>query len=196
MSEEIKSVCVIGAGTMGSGIAAQCANAGVKVLLLDIKSDGNANAVAEGAIERIQKSDPPLLMKAENSDLIATGNIEDDLDKAGQCDWICEAIVERLDIKKQLYANLMPHLKPTTLVSSNTSTIPIKLLMEDSPKELRERFCITHFFNPVRYMRLLELVRGEETREDVIETLHDFNDRMLGKGVVNCADTPGFLATG
>ena len=178
---------------MGSGIAAQVANAGLQVLLLDIASDDNRNAVAEGAIERIRKSDPPLLMRAENAGLIEVGNIEDDLDKAGQCDWICEAIVERLDIKRQLYANLLPHLKPTTLVSSNTSTIPIKLLVEESPKEFRERFCITHFFNPVRYMRLLELVKGEETRDDVIDALGDFNDRMLGKGVVNCADTPGFL---
>lgn len=192
-SSDIKKVCVIGGGTMGSGIAAQCANAGVDVLLLDIKSDGNANAVAEGSIDRIKKSDPPLLMRKENIDRISVGNIEDDLAAAGDCDWICEAIVERLDIKKTLYANLLPHLKPTTLVSSNTSTIPIKLLVEDAPKEFRERFCITHFFNPVRYMRLLELVKGEETRDDVISVLHDFNDRMLGKGVVTCADTPGFL---
>ncbi|MEM9330556.1 MAG: 3-hydroxyacyl-CoA dehydrogenase NAD-binding domain-containing protein [Pseudomonadota bacterium] len=192
-SADIKKVCVIGAGTMGSGIAAQCANAGIDVLLLDIKSQDSANAVAEGSIERIVKSDPPLLMRKESVERISVGNIEDDLDQAGACDWICEAIVERLDIKKQLYANLLPHLKPTTLVSSNTSTIPIKLLVEDAPQDLKERFCITHFFNPVRYMRLLELVKGEETRDDVIEALHDFNDRMLGKGVVNCADTPGFL---
>lgn len=192
-SSDIQKVCVIGAGTMGSGIAAQCANAGLEVVLLDIKSDENANAVAQASIERIRKSDPPLLMRKENLGRISVGNIEDDLDAAGQCDWICEAIVERLDIKKQLYANLLPHLKANTLVSSNTSTIPIKLLVEDSPKDFRERFCITHFFNPVRYMRLLELVKGEETRDDVIDALHDFNDRMLGKGVVNCADTPGFL---
>ena len=193
MKYDIQKVCVIGAGTMGSGIAAQVANAGFEVLLLDVASDGERNAVADGAVERILASDPPLLMRKENADLIKTGNIEDDLAAAGQCDWICEAIVERLDIKRQLYANLLPHLKSTTLVSSNTSTIPIKLLVEESPKELRERFCITHFFNPVRYMRLLELVRGEETLPEVIEVLHDFNDRMLGKGVVNCADTPGFL---
>jgi len=108
-----------------------------------------------------------VLMRKDNVNLISVGNIEDDLDKAGACDWICEAIVERLDIKRQLYANLLPHLKPTTLVSSNTSTIPIKLLVEESPQDFKERFCITHFFNPVRYMRLLELVRGEETRDDV-----------------------------
>ncbi len=190
----IKKVCVIGAGTMGSGIAAQVSNAGLEVLLLDIASgEGSRNKPAEDAMERIKKSDPPLLMKQENAALISTGNIEDDLGAAGQCDWIVEAIVERLDIKRTLYSNLMPHLKPTTLVSSNTSTIPISLLMEDMPVELRQRFCITHFFNPVRYMRLLELVEGEETRRDVIDTLADFSDRMLGKGVVQCADTPGFL---
>ncbi len=192
-ASDIKKVCVIGAGTMGSGIAAQCANAGIEVLLLDITSDAGCNSVGEGAIARIKKSDPPLLMRKDNLELISVGNIEDDLDKAGQCDWICEAIVERLDIKRQLYANLLPHLKPTTLVSSNTSTIPIKLLVEESPQDFKERFSITHFFNPVRYMRLLELVRGEETRDDVIEALHEFNDKMLGKGVVKCADTPGFL---
>jgi len=147
-ASDIKKVCVIGAGTMGSGIAAQCANAGVEVLLLDIKSADNPNAVAEGSIDRIKKSDPPLLMRKDNVNLISVGNIEDDLDKAGACDWICEAIVERLDIKRQLYANLLPHLKPTTLVSSNTSTIPIKLLVEESPQDFKERFCITHFFNP------------------------------------------------
>ena len=192
-ASDIKKICVIGAGTMGSGIAAQCANAGVEVLLLDITSEAGRNAVAEGAVERIRKSDPPLLMEQKNASLISTGNIEDNLADAGQCDWVVEAIVERLDIKRQLYANLLPHLKETTLVSSNTSTIPIKLLVEESPQGFRERFCITHFFNPVRYMRLLELVRGEETRTDVIEALHDFNDRALGKGVVQCADTPGFL---
>lgn len=190
---QIQSVCVIGAGTMGSGIAAQVANAGLPVLLLDVASEGNRNQVAESSIERIKKSDPPLLMKKENVDLISVGNIDDNLAEAGQCDWICEAIVERLDIKKQLYANLLPHLKSNTLVSSNTSTIPIKFLVEDSPQDFKERFCITHFFNPVRYMRLLELVKGEETSDEVISVLHDFNDRMLGKGVVRCADTPGFL---
>ncbi len=179
---------------MGSGIAAQVANAGLEVLLLDVASrENDRNSAANASIARIKESDPPLLMKQDNVDFISTGNIEDDLAKAGQCDWIVEAIVERLDIKKTLYNNLLPHLKPTTLVTSNTSTIPISLLTEGLPKDIKERFAITHFFNPVRYMRLLELVRGEETRDDVIEILADFNDRMLGKGVVRCADTPGFL---
>jgi 3-hydroxyacyl-CoA dehydrogenase len=179
---------------MGSGIAAQIANAGDHVLLLDIVAkDGSRNGVTEKALERIEKSDPPLLMKPENIERIATGNIEDDLAKIADCDWIVEAIVERLDIKRNLYRALLPHLKKGALFSSNTSTIPISLLMEDMPDALRKRFCITHFFNPVRYMRLLELVEGEETEPEVMRVLADYNDRMLGKGVVECADTPGFL---
>jgi len=190
----IKKVCVIGAGTMGSGIAAQCANAGLEVLLLDMPGDGETrSAVAEGAIERILKSDPPLLMDKSNAEKIIAGNIEDDLAAAGACDWICEAIVERLEVKRTLYRNLVPHLGEYTLVSSNTSTIPIALLMEDMPDGLQKHFCITHFFNPVRYMRLLELVRGEATADHVMETLGEFCDRILGKGVVCCDDTPGFL---
>ena len=146
MSVSIKKVCVIGAGTMGSGIAAQVANAGGEVLLLDIPAkDGARNGVTERALERIEKSDPPLLMKPENIERISIGNIEDDLAKIKDCDWIVEAIVERLDIKRNLYRNLLPHLKKGAMVSSNTSTIPIALLMEDMPAKLRKRFCITHF---------------------------------------------------
>ena len=194
MTIEIRKVCVIGAGTMGSGIAAQVANAGDNVLLLDVPAkDGSRNGVTENALKRIEKSDPPLLMKPENIERIEIGNIEDDLAKIADCDWIVEAIVERLDIKRNLYRSLLPHLKDGAMVSSNTSTIPISLLMEDMPDELRKRFCITHFFNPVRYMRLLELVEGEETEAEVMRVLADYNDRSLGKGVVECADTPGFL---
>ena len=190
----IKKVCVIGAGTMGSGIAAQVANAGGKVLLLDVPAkEGSRNAVTEKALERIEKSNPPLLMKPENIERIEIGNIEDDLAKVKDCDWVVEAIVERLNIKRDLYRSLLPHLKKGAMVSSNTSTIPISLLMEDMPVKLRKRFCITHFFNPVRYMRLLELVEGSETEPEVMTALADYCDRELGKGVVVCADTPGFL---
>lgn len=190
----IAKVCVIGAGTMGSGIAAQVANAGGEVLLLDIVSrEGSRNSVTERALERIAKSEPPLLMKPENIERIAIGNIEDDLGKIAGCDWIVEAVVERLAVKRDLYRSLLPHLKADAVLSSNTSTIPIALLMEDMPEALKARFCITHFFNPVRYMRLLELVRGEATRPEVMERMADYCDRALGKGVVICADTPGFL---
>lgn len=191
----IEKVCVIGAGTMGSGIAAQAANAGLDVVLLDIASDGQASRslVAERALERIAKSNPPLLMEPGNIARIEIGNVDDDLEKAGDCDFVVEAIVERLDIKRALYKRLEPLLKDGAVLASNTSTIPISLLTEEMDEALKRRFCITHFFNPVRYMRLLELVRGPDTDAAAIALLADFCDRKLGKGVVECADTPGFL---
>ena len=187
-------IAVIGAGTMGSGIAAQIANAGHAVMLFDLPArDGDTASQAEVAIERLLVSDPPQLMHKRNAGSIQTGNIRDDFEKLADCDWIIEAVVERLDIKKDLYRRLDDTIGPDCIVSSNTSTIPISLLVEDMPSSFRQRFAITHYFNPVRYMRLLELVRGTETRDDVIDRLADYNDQVLGKGVVRCADTPGFL---
>ena len=189
-----RNIAVIGAGTMGSGIAAQIANAGHQVLLLDLAArDGADKSPAEMAIDRLLASDPPQLMHKRNAGSITTGTISDDFDKLAECDWIIEAVVERLDIKKDLYARLHATIGPDCIVSSNTSTIPISLLVEDMPADFRKRFAITHYFNPVRYMRLLELVRGADTEDSVIDRLADFNDRVLGKGVVRCADTPGFL---
>lgn len=189
-----EKIAVIGAGTMGSGIAAQIANAGHDVMLFDLPArDGDDKSPAEQAIDRLMVSDPPQLMHKRNADRITTGTISDDFDALANCDWIIEAVVERLDIKKDLYSRLDATIGPDCIVSSNTSTIPISLLVEDMPPAFRQRFAITHYFNPVRYMRLLELVRGTETRSDVIDRLADFNDRVLGKGVVRCADTPGFL---
>ena len=191
---QFNNIAVIGAGTMGSGIAAQIANAGHNVLLLDLDAKpGEDKTPAEKAIDRLQKSDPPQLMHRRNADRISTGTIDGDFDKLAACDWIIEAVVERLDIKKVLYKRLDDVISADCIVSSNTSSIPIKLLVEDMPQAFRERFAITHYFNPVRYMRLLELVRGEDTREDIMDQLADYNDRILGKGVVRCADTPGFL---
>ena len=189
-----RNIAVIGAGTMGSGIAAQIANAGHQVLLLDLAArDGAEKSPAEMAIDRLLASDPPQLMHKRNAGSITTGTISDDFDQLADCDWIIEAVVERLDIKKDLYARLHATIAPDCIVSSNTSTIPISLLVEDMPADFRKRFAITHYFNPVRYMRLLELVRGADTEDAVIDRLADFNDRVLGKGVVRCADTPGFL---
>ena len=189
-----RNIAVIGAGTMGSGIAAQIANAGHQVLLLDLAArNGAEKSPAEMAIDRLLASDPPQLMHKRNAGSITTGTISDDFDKLADCDWIIEAVVERLDIKKDLYARLHATIAPDCIVSSNTSTIPISLLVEDMPADFRKRFAITHYFNPVRYMRLLELVRGADTEDAVIDRLADFNDRVLGKGVVRCADTPGFL---
>jgi 3-hydroxyacyl-CoA dehydrogenase len=191
---EIKSAAVIGAGTMGLGIAGQLANAGVEVLLLDIPAEGeNRNAICERALERLLDESQPGLLHKNLLERISIGNIEDDMAKLADVDWIAEAIVERLDIKKSLYKQIDSVRKTGSIVSSNTSTIPISLLVEDMPQSFREEFAITHFFNPVRYMRLLELVRGEVTRIEVIDSLAEFCDRKLGKGVVVCNDTPGFL---
>ena len=191
---EINSAAVIGAGTMGLGIAGQLANAGVDVLLLDIPADGdNRNAICERAIERLLDESQPGLLHGNNLERITIGNIEDDLHKLADIDWIAEAVVERLDIKKNLYKAVDAIRKPGSIVSSNTSTIPIALLIEDMPEEFRAEFAITHFFNPVRYMRLLEIVRGKHTRQEVIDCLGTFNESRMGKGIVLCNDTPGFL---
>ncbi|MCE2517006.1 MAG: enoyl-CoA hydratase/isomerase family protein [Alphaproteobacteria bacterium] len=188
-----QNIAVIGAGTMGSGIAGQIANAGHHVLLLDLPRDDDANGATKAAVDRLLKSDPPALMHKSRAELITTGNTRDDFDKLAQCDWIIEAVVERLDIKKDLYQRLDDVISPDCVVTSNTSTIPIRLLVEDMNEAFRKRFAITHYFNPVRYMRLLELVEGEDTDPAIMAKLADYNDRILGKGVVPCRDTPGFL---
>ncbi|MGR3491197.1 MAG: 3-hydroxyacyl-CoA dehydrogenase NAD-binding domain-containing protein [Shimia sp.] len=183
-----KNIAVIGAGTMGSGIAGQIANAGHDVLLLDLTTEAT-----EYALERLAKSDPPPLHSKACLGRIKTGTIDGDFDKLAECDWVVEAIVERLDLKRALYARLEETVGPDCLVTSNTSTIPISLLVEGRSDAFQERFAITHYFNPVRYMRLLELVRGEKTSVDAMDRLARFNDEVLGKGVVPCNDTPGFL---
>lgn len=189
-----KKVAVIGAGTMGAGIAGQVANAGVEVLLMDLPSDGeNVNAVAERGFKRLLDPDQPGLMDKAAGERITLGNIRDDFDKLVDCDWVAEAVVERLDIKKDLYKRLNETCSNSTIITSNTSTIPIKLLIEDMPESFQKRFAITHFFNPVRFMRLLELVHGEVTDPEVINGLDAFCEQQLGKGVVRCLDTPGFL---
>jgi len=193
---EIRRAAVIGAGTMGAGIAGHLANAGVPVVLLDVVPEGAADrdAVAKRAVERLLASSPPALMHADRAKLIAPGNIEDHMGLIAEADWIAEAVVERLEVKQALYRKIDAARRPGALVSSNTSTIPLSLLTRDMPAGLVPDFAITHFFNPVRYMRLLELVAGPETRPEAVATLSDFCDRVLGKGVVRCNDTPGFLA--
>lgn len=186
-----KKVAVIGAGTMGSGIAGQVANAGVEVWLLDLPSDDNANALAERGLERLRETGG--LMSKDYEKYIHIGNTRDDFEKLADCDWIAEAVVERLDIKKTLYKQIDDVCSENTLISSNTSSIPIKLLVEDMPLSFRQRFAITHFFNPVRFMPLLELVRGEDTAQEVMDRFEQFCDEDLGKGVIDCLDTPGFL---
>jgi 3-hydroxyacyl-CoA dehydrogenase len=191
----IRRVAVLGAGVMGSGIAAQVANAGVDVVLLDIVPEGagDRSAIAAGAVEKMLKTQPAPLMDPRNARRIAVGNLEDDLGQIAQADWIIEAVIERLDVKRDLYEKVDAVRKQGSIVSSNTSTIPLHSLLDGMPESFRRDFLITHFFNPPRYMRLLELVVGSETRGDAAGALRDFCDRALGKGVVDCKDTPGFI---
>ncbi len=192
----INKVCVIGAGVMGAGIAAHAANAGHDVLLLDIVPDGaeNRNVIADGAIKKLIKSNPAALTHKRNAKRITAGNIEDHLEMVSDCDWIIEAVIERLDIKQGLYKKLDAVRKEGSIVSSNTSTIPLDNLVEGMSDAFAEDFCITHFFNPPRYMRLLEIVKGDKTRQSAIDAVADFSDRKLGKSIVHCKDRPGFIA--
>ncbi|MGZ9108336.1 MAG: 3-hydroxyacyl-CoA dehydrogenase NAD-binding domain-containing protein [Micavibrio sp.] len=192
----IQKVAVIGSGVMGSGIAAQIANAGVPVVLLDIvpKDAKDRNMLAKGAIEKMLKADPAPFMHPKNAKLITPGNMEDDLALLGDCDWIIEVVLEDLKIKHATYEKIQKHRKKGSIVSSNTSTIPLHLLTEPFGDALANDFLVTHFFNPPRYMRLLELVAGDKTRKDAIEAIAQFCDVALGKGVVRCHDTPGFIA--
>ena len=193
---EIRRAAVIGAGLMGGGIAAQIANAGIPVDLLDMpaKEGRDRDAIAGGALERMLRIEPAPLMHRDNAQLIRPGNIEDHLDRLKEADWIVEAVVENLAIKQSLYRRLAAIRKPNAIVSSNTSTIPLKALSEGLPADFAASFAITHFFNPPRYMRLLEIVSPPGARSDAIEALVDFGDRRLGKGIVRCKDTPGFVA--
>jgi 3-hydroxyacyl-CoA dehydrogenase len=192
----IRKVGVIGAGTMGAGIAAQVANAGVPVVLLDIVPNGanNRNALAEGAVGRLRKAEPAPFMHDGAARLIEPGNLEDDLGKLADCDWIVEAVLERLDIKQALYRKLETVRRPGSAISSNTSTIALKRLTEGMGEAFRRDFLITHFFNPPRYMRLLEIVSGPDTAPDTLATITRFGDETLGKSIVRCEDSPGFIA--
>ena len=191
---DIKKVVVIGSGTMGSGIAAQVANAGIPVFLLDLpSSEGTRNKIVENAKERIANSRPPLLVEKSKIDLIHVGNIEDNFNLVGEADWVVEAVVERIDIKHSIYKKIEDVRKPESVISSNTSTIPLKVLSENMSNEMKQNFCITHFFNPVRYMGLLEIVTEPINDKEKINLLKSFCDEKLGKGVIICKDTPGFL---
>jgi 3-hydroxyacyl-CoA dehydrogenase len=185
---KIKNVVVIGSGTMGSGIAAQLCNANIPVTLLDLTTE-----ISEKAKRKIFESRPPLLIDKSKIDNIKVGNIENDFDLVGQADWIVEAVVERIDIKHNLYEKISKVRKPDSIISSNTSTIPLKVLSEKMPTEDKKDFCITHFFNPVRYMGLLEIVSEETNDHKKISFLKFFCEENLGKGVIICKDTPGFL---
>ncbi len=190
----IKKVVVIGSGTMGSGIAAQVANAGISVTLLDLPSnEGSRNQITEKAKERIIKSRPPLLVEKNKAEHIETGNIEDNFSAVSEADWVVEAVVERIDIKHSIYSKIQDARKPSSIISSNTSTIPLKVLSANMSEDMKKNFCITHFFNPVRYMALLEIVTEPINDTEKINFLKSFCDEQLGKGVIICNDTPGFI---
>jgi len=184
----IKNVVVIGSGTMGSGIAAQLCNANVPVTLLDLKTE-----ISEKAKKKIFESRPPLLIDKSKIDNIKVGNIEDDFHSVEKADWIVEAVVERIDIKHNLYEKISKVRKENSIISSNTSTIPLKVLSSKMLEKDKKDFCITHFFNPVRYMGLLEIVSEDINDDKKINFLKFFCEENLGKGVIICRDTPGFL---
>ncbi|MDC3083802.1 3-hydroxyacyl-CoA dehydrogenase NAD-binding domain-containing protein [Candidatus Pelagibacter sp.] len=185
---KIKNVVVIGSGTMGSGIAAHLCNANVPVTLLDLKTE-----ISEKARDRIHKSRPPLLLDRSKINNIKVGNIDDNFDVVKDADWVVEAVVERIDIKHQIYEKIFKARKDGAIVSSNTSSIPIKVLSEHLTDKEKKDFCITHFFNPVRYMGLLEIVKNENNDLNKINELKEFCEIELGKGAIVCNDTPGFL---
>jgi 3-hydroxyacyl-CoA dehydrogenase len=189
-------VAVLGAGTMGSRIAAHFANAGIPALLLDVVLPGkpNRNAAAIGGIENAAKQRPGAFFTPDGARLVTPGNFEDNLKDIARCDWVIEAVTENLDIKRDLWGKVASLRAPDSILSTNTSGIPLAAISNGFDSEFRRHFLGTHFFNPPRYLHLLEVIRGEETMPDVLSFVEDFCDWRLGKGVVPCKDTPNFIA--
>lgn len=191
----ITKIAVLGSGVMGSGIAAHIANAGYEVLLLDIvPKEGGRSSLAERGVEKQVANKPPGFVHKSRVKHVTCGNLEDDLGKLKDCDWIIEAVLEKLSVKQDVYRKIDAVRKPGSVVSSNTSTLPIHELVEGFPDSFKKDFMITHFFNPPRFMRLLEVVKGKDTRPDAFAAIEQFADVALGKGIVECKDTPGFIA--
>lgn len=209
MKRTIKKVAVIGSGIMGSAIACHFANIGVEVILLDIvprelneheKKKGLSlenktvrNRIVNEALKNALKSKPSPIYHQEFAKRIQTGNLEDDIELINQVDWIIEVVVERLDIKKQVFDNIEKHRKPGTLITSNTSGIPIKFMNEGRSEDFQQHFCGTHFFNPPRYLRLFEIIPGPNTKPEVIAFLNEYGKKFLGKKSVIAKDTPAFI---
>ncbi|MFD2697726.1 3-hydroxyacyl-CoA dehydrogenase NAD-binding domain-containing protein [Mesonia sediminis] len=209
MKRTIKKVAVIGSGIMGSAIACHFANIGVEVILLDIvprelneheKKKGLSlenktvrNRIVNEALKNALKSKPSPIYHQEFAKRIQTGNLEDDIELVNQVDWIIEVVVERLDIKKQVFDNIEKHRKPGTLITSNTSGIPIKFMNEGRSEDFQQHFCGTHFFNPPRYLRLFEIIPGPNTKPEVIAFLNEYGKKFLGKKSVIAKDTPAFI---
>jgi 3-hydroxyacyl-CoA dehydrogenase len=196
LNRRVRRVAVLGAGVMGSGIAAHCANAGIPVVLLDIvppKGGPDRNAFANGALEKLKKAKPAAFMHQRNAILIETGNFEDDLGKVSDCDLIVEAIIERLDLKQSLFEKLEKLAPPHAVIASNTSGLRIVDMLQGRSETFKQNFMVTHFFNPPRYMKLLELVAGPETSAAAKKMAEDFGREVLGKGIVWAKDTPNFI---
>ena len=202
MNPTIKKVAILGSGLMGSRIACHFAGIGVQVLLLDMlspdakpgASKAERNKLVNAALQTAIKSNPSPIYTADVPKRITTGNFEDDLSAINTCDWVIEAIVEKLHIKQQLFERVEQYRKPGTLVSSNTSGIPLQMIAKGRSEDFQQHFCGTHFFNPPRYLRLLEIIPTAKTEKWVIDFLMQFGDLFLGKTTMLCKDTPGFIA--
>jgi len=209
MNKHIKKVAVIGSGIMGSGIACHFANIGVQVLLLDIvprelddkeKAKGLSledksvrNRLVNNSLTAALKSKPSPIYHQKFAQRITTGNLEDDIAKVSKVDWIIEVVVERLDIKKIVFENLEKHRTPGTLITSNTSGIPIAFMSEGRSDDFQKHFCGTHFFNPARYLKLFEIIPGPKTSPEVLDFLNGYGEQFLGKTSVIAKDTPAFI---
>ncbi len=195
MTHSIRRVAVLGAGTMGAAIAAHCANAGLQVDLLDIApEDGeDKNAVVDGGYDRMVKARPPALMAKDVAKRIRVGNFDDDLDRVAEADWVLEAILEKLEPKRELAERVEALAKDDAIISSNTSGIPLHQISEGRSDSFKRRFLGTHFFNPPRYLKLLEIIPTEDTDEEIVEAVRNFGERVLGKGGVIAKDTPNFI---
>ena len=203
MPRKIRSAAVIGSGIMGGGIAALLAGTGIKTLLLDIvppdlkkeeKNDPLArNRIVKAGLDAALMAQPALFMSPKDAERINIGNLTDDFEKIAECDWIVEVVIENLKIKQDLFKRIEPVRKKDSLISSNTSGIPLKAMSKGRSEAFKQHFLGTHFFNPVRYMKLLEIIPGKETLPEILEFIADFGERILGKGIVWAKDTPNFV---
>jgi len=194
MSHRIRKVAVLGAGTMGAAIAAHCANAGLEVDLLDIAPDeDDKNAVVEAGFQRMQNARPAALMGENVADRIRIGNFEEHFGRVGEADWIVEAIIEKLQPKRELMQRVEDTARKDAIISTNTSGIPLHSISEGRSEEFKRRFVGTHFFNPPRYLKLMEIIPTEDTDPEIVEAVRNFGERVLGKGGVIAKDTPNFI---
>ncbi|HHL53169.1 MAG TPA: 3-hydroxyacyl-CoA dehydrogenase family protein, partial [Flammeovirgaceae bacterium] len=210
MKRTIKKVAILGSGIMGSRIACHFANIGVQALLLDIvprelteeeQAKGLTlddpqvrNRIVNNAFQSVLKAKPAALYNKAFASRITLGNFEDNMADIAGCDWVMEVVVENLEIKKQVFEQVEKYRTPGTLITTNTSGIPIHLMSEGRSEDFRQHFCGTHFFNPPRYLQLLEIIPGPDTRPEIIDFLMHYGDRYLGKTTVLCKDTPAFIA--